>query len=129
MLILPLLTSSHQLDKSNIGNANTAGMSVSLGLTSAQYTALLTLFYCIYLAFQWVRTTEVLTCMLSEAALAHLMQQVILFKVFPVHIWVAFAAVGWGTASIAQVSHWTALNGRRILKPGRTIKGWHPQLR
>ncbi|KAL7006247.1 hypothetical protein EMMF5_004133 [Cystobasidiomycetes sp. EMM_F5] len=100
MALLLGLQISFYLDKSNIGNANTAGMSVALGLTSAQYTALLTIFYCVYLCFQW---------------------QVVLFKVFPVHIWVAFAAVGWGTASVAQVRAIDSLGDPHLSEPFPTF--------
>lgn len=39
-----LLYSAAFLDRSNIGNANTAGMSKDLGFTNGQYTWLLTIF-------------------------------------------------------------------------------------
>lgn len=41
------------LDRSNIGNANTAGMSKDLGLSDGQYKWLLTMFYIAYICFQW----------------------------------------------------------------------------
>ncbi|KAK9245637.1 major facilitator superfamily domain-containing protein [Lipomyces tetrasporus] len=41
------------LDRSNIGNANTAGMSKSLGFSSNQFSWLLTMFYIRYILFEW----------------------------------------------------------------------------
>lgn len=49
------------------------------------------------------------------------MQQVVLFKVFPVHIWVAFAAVGWGTASVAQVRAIDSLGDPHLSEPFPTF--------
>jgi sugar phosphate permease len=50
--ILPLVMAMYLLaflDRGNIGNANTAGMSKSLGLDDAAYTWLLTIFYISYI--------------------------------------------------------------------------------
>lgn len=41
------------LDKANIGNANTAGMSKDLGLSTKEYNFLLTIFYVIYTCCQF----------------------------------------------------------------------------
>jgi len=53
---------------------------------------------------------------LKEAYLIFVCQQLILFKVFPVHLWVAFCALGWGTASIAQVSPMQATESRLAIR-------------
>ena len=41
------------LDKSNIGNANVAGMSKDLKFSTAQFNFLLTIFYVVYTLSQW----------------------------------------------------------------------------
>jgi hypothetical protein len=62
------------LDRSNIGNAQTAGLSTGKGSiheTNAQYQWLLTLFYIPYILFEWMA---------------------LMWKVVPPHLW-AFATV------------------------------------
>lgn len=54
------------LDRSNIGNAETAGMSEDLGMSDAQYQWLLTIFYIPYILFEWLA---------------------LMWKIFPPHIW------------------------------------------
>ncbi|KAK9323827.1 major facilitator superfamily domain-containing protein [Lipomyces orientalis] len=71
------------LDRSNIGNANTAGMSLSLGLTSNQFTWLLTIFYIPYILFEW--------CTL-------------LWKVFPANYYVCVVVFFWGLVSALQAA-------------------------
>lgn len=97
------------LDRSNIGNAETAGMSKDLGFDNSQYQVsrpvmrrlaalhhwprcvadmarsqwLLTIFYIPYILFEWFA---------------------LMWKIFPPHIW-AFATVfTWGIASMLQAS-------------------------
>ncbi|KAG4027381.1 hypothetical protein MFRU_030g00170 [Monilinia fructicola] len=69
------------LDRSNIGNAKTAGMSKELQLSSSQYEWLLTIFYISYIVFEWFA---------------------LMWKVLPPHIWACFCVVGWGTVATLQ---------------------------
>ncbi|TQS31959.1 hypothetical protein Golomagni_07744, partial [Golovinomyces magnicellulatus] len=70
------------LDRSNIGNARIAGMSDDLHLEKGErYDWLLTIFYIAYI--------------ISEPL-------ILVFKVLPPKVWVAFLVLGWGVASTAQ---------------------------
>ncbi|KAH8085831.1 major facilitator superfamily domain-containing protein [Filobasidium floriforme] len=69
------------LDKSNIGNANTAGMSADLGLTNDQYTMLLTAFYIVYACSQW---------------------EILMLRFVQPRIWLFFVCMAWGLASAMQ---------------------------
>jgi hypothetical protein len=42
------------IDRGNIGNAYTAGMGMEWGITSDQYSWLVTAYYISYIAFHWV---------------------------------------------------------------------------
>jgi hypothetical protein len=56
LILLPVLCFLNLcsfLDKSNIGNANVAGMSKDLKFSTSQYNFLLTIFYVIYTLSQW----------------------------------------------------------------------------
>ncbi|KAK4945162.1 hypothetical protein LTR10_015588 [Elasticomyces elasticus] len=63
------------LDRGNIGNAKTAGAQKDLGLSSSQWTWVLNGFYICYVLFEWT---------------------VLLWKIFPAHIYVAVLCLGWG---------------------------------
>ncbi|KAK5131356.1 hypothetical protein LTR04_004920, partial [Oleoguttula sp. CCFEE 6159] len=57
MHLMPLVVALYLcsiLDRGNIGNAQTAGMSKSLRMDSAQYQWLLTVFYIPYILFEWM---------------------------------------------------------------------------
>jgi hypothetical protein len=41
------------IDRGNIGNAYTAGMGSAWGITSNQYSWIITAYYLAYIAFQW----------------------------------------------------------------------------
>ncbi|KAK9327282.1 major facilitator superfamily domain-containing protein, partial [Lipomyces starkeyi] len=69
------------LDRSNIGNAKTAGMSASLGLTDSQFSWLLTIFYIPYILFEW--------CTL-------------LWKLLPANYYVCAVVFLWGMVSALQ---------------------------
>ncbi|KAM0792928.1 hypothetical protein ACM66B_002687 [Microbotryomycetes sp. NB124-2] len=71
------------LDRSNIGNANTAGLSKDLGLTPSQYDNLLTLFYVGY-------------CLGQPTTL--------LWKAIPPHILVAFLTFMWSMLALLQAA-------------------------
>jgi len=71
------------LDRSNIGNAETAGMSKGLNMTDAQYQWLLTLFYIPYILFEWMA---------------------LMWKIMPPHIWAFIAVFVWGVAATCQAA-------------------------
>ncbi|CAN6607643.1 high-affinity nicotinic acid transporter [Trichomonascus vanleenenianus] len=66
------------LDRGNIGNANTAGMSADTGMSDSQYEWLLTVFYITYITFQWLT---------------------LMWKVFPPRWYVPFMVISWGIIS------------------------------
>jgi len=75
--LVPLLMALYLLaflDRSNIGNAKTAGMAKALDLTADRYSWLLTIFYISYILFQF---------------------QVMGWKRFKPHIWASWAIFGW----------------------------------
>ncbi|TPX18857.1 uncharacterized protein E0L32_011472 [Thyridium curvatum] len=78
------------LDRSNIGNAETAGMSKDLNFSDAQYQWLLTIFYIPYILFEWAA---------------------ICWKIVPPHIWAAVNVFTWGLASVLQAAafNWEGL--------------------
>ncbi|KAL1871630.1 hypothetical protein Daus18300_004630 [Diaporthe australafricana] len=83
------------LDRSNIGNAETAGMSEDLGFDNDQYQWLLTIFYIPYIVFEWLA---------------------LMWKIFPPHIWAFACVLVWGTASMLQASafNWQGLMACRF---------------
>jgi len=83
------------LDRSNIGNANTAGMSKSLGLDDGQYQWLLTIFYISYIIFQ---------------------VGVLGYKLFPPSKWMGSAVMFWGVVAILQATafNWSGLMAARF---------------
>ncbi|KAI1374479.1 MFS general substrate transporter [Hypoxylon crocopeplum] len=83
------------LDRSNIGNAETAGMSKDLGFDDAHYQWLLTIFYIPYILFEW-------------AAL--------MWKAVPPHIWACSCVLVWGLASTLQAAafNWSGLMACRF---------------
>ncbi|OTB02187.1 hypothetical protein M426DRAFT_204646 [Hypoxylon sp. CI-4A] len=83
------------LDRSNIGNANTAGMSEDLGFDDAHYQWLLTIFYIPYIVFEW-------------AAL--------MWKAVPPHLWACCCVLVWGLASTLQATafNWAGLMACRF---------------
>ncbi|KAK3937867.1 major facilitator superfamily domain-containing protein [Diplogelasinospora grovesii] len=78
------------LDRSNIGNAETAGMSKDLGFDDAHYQWLLTIFYIPYIVFEWFA---------------------IMWKIIPPHIWAGVTVLTWGLASTLQAAafNWEGL--------------------
>ncbi|GAA5896168.1 hypothetical protein JCM6882_008508 [Rhodosporidiobolus microsporus] len=92
------------LDRSNIGNANTAGMSKDLGMDNDQYQWLLTVFYIGYALGQ---------------------PTMLLWKAVPPHILVAVLTLCWGTfalrctnsehPAVQPTAHWGGLMALRLL--------------
>ncbi|KAF7912950.1 uncharacterized protein EAF01_001971 [Botrytis porri] len=83
------------LDRSNIGNAKTAGMSKDLGISSSDYEWLLTIFYISYIVFEWFA---------------------LMWKVLPPHVWACFCVVGWGTVATLQsaTQSWSGMMAARF---------------
>jgi MFS family permease len=84
------------LDRSNIGNANAAGMSKDLGISDPQYQWLLTIFYIAYIVFEWM---------------------VLLWKVLPPHIYATCCIFSWGLVSMLQgvAQTWHGMMALRFL--------------
>ncbi|KAJ4423186.1 hypothetical protein N0V82_002180 [Gnomoniopsis sp. IMI 355080] len=83
------------LDRSNIGNAETAGMGEYLGYNDDQYSWLLTIFYIPYILFEWLA---------------------LMYKIIPPHIWASATVFTWGLASILQAAafNWSGLMAARF---------------
>ncbi|KAK4200826.1 putative transporter [Triangularia verruculosa] len=79
------------LDRSNIGNAETAGMSEDLGFGDEHYQWLLTIFYIPYILFEGFA---------------------LMWKILPPHIWATITVTTWGLASTLQS---TALNWQSLM--------------
>ncbi|KAJ4393960.1 hypothetical protein N0V93_003177 [Gnomoniopsis smithogilvyi] len=83
------------LDRSNIGNAQTAGMGEYLGYNDEQYNWLLTIFYIPYILFEWLP---------------------MMYKIIPPHIWAFATVLTWGLASMLQAAafNWSGLMAARF---------------
>ncbi|KAF2233501.1 MFS general substrate transporter [Viridothelium virens] len=84
------------LDRSNIGNAEIAGMAKDLHLSGGKYSWLLTIFYITYI--------------IAEATL-------LLWKIFPPHMVGAFVIFAWGLVSTLQAAaqSWGGMMALRFL--------------
>ncbi|KAK4453994.1 major facilitator superfamily domain-containing protein [Podospora aff. communis PSN243] len=71
------------LDRSNVGNAQTAGMGKDLEFGDEKYQWLLTIFYIPYILFEWFA---------------------IMWKLVPPHIWAGVTVFTWGLASTLQAA-------------------------
>ncbi|CAH0023694.1 unnamed protein product [Clonostachys rhizophaga] len=69
------------IDRGNIGNAYTAGMGSEWGITSDQYSWLVTSYYIGYIVFHWL---------------------ILVWKFVPIRLWTACMAFGWGVISMIQ---------------------------
>lgn len=83
------------LDRSNLGNAKTAGMERSLGMSDSQFQWLLTIFYIAYIVFQF---------------------QVFMYKLLPPRIWMTFCILVWGICGICQAAtqNWAGMMTARF---------------
>ena len=84
------------LDRGNIGNANTAGMSKDLGMSDSQYQWLLTIFYISYITFEWMT---------------------LLLKVVNIRYYMPTVVICWGICSslCGVVNNWSSLMALRFL--------------
>uniref|UniRef100_A0A060T5B6 ARAD1C04268p n=1 Tax=Blastobotrys adeninivorans TaxID=409370 RepID=A0A060T5B6_BLAAD len=84
------------LDRGNIGNANTAGMSDDLGITGSQYEWFLTIFYISYIVFEFMT---------------------LLWKILPPRFYVPCVVIGWGVISTCTgaVQNWSGMMALRFL--------------
>ncbi|KAK9234432.1 major facilitator superfamily domain-containing protein [Lipomyces kononenkoae] len=71
------------LDRSNIGNAQTAGMSTGIHESGPQFVWLSTIFYIPYILFEWMA---------------------LMWKVMPPHIWAFSCVLVWGIAATLQAA-------------------------
>ncbi|KAI3321362.1 MFS general substrate transporter [Xylariaceae sp. AK1471] len=83
------------LDRSNIGNAQAAGMGKDLNLSDDQYQWLLTIFYIPYIVFEWTA---------------------LMWKAVPPHWWAFGCVLVWGAASTLQAAayNWSGLLAARF---------------
>ncbi|KAI1263311.1 major facilitator superfamily transporter [Xylariaceae sp. FL1019] len=83
------------LDRSNIGNAQTAGMGKDLDLSDYQYQWLLTIFYIPYIVLEWTA---------------------LFWKIVPPHLWAFGCVLVWGIAATLQAaaSNWSGLLAARF---------------
>lgn len=83
------------LDRSNLGNAKTAGLEKSLGMSDAQFQWLLTIFYIAYILFQF---------------------QVMMYKLVPPRSWITFCVLIWGVAGVCQAAthNWAGMMAARF---------------
>ncbi|KAI1827378.1 major facilitator superfamily domain-containing protein [Xylaria intraflava] len=96
--LIPLVMSLYLvafLDRSNIGNAQLAGMNEDLGLSDSQYQWLLTIFYIPYILFEW---------------------GALMWKVVPPHWWAFSCVFIWGVASTLQAAafNWSGMMAARF---------------
>ncbi|KAG9243381.1 MFS transporter-like protein [Calycina marina] len=71
------------LDRSNIGNAEIAGMNDQLHLSSQDYQWILTIFYISYILFEWLA---------------------LMWKIIPPHVWATICVIGWGITATCQAA-------------------------
>ncbi|OJI95765.1 hypothetical protein ASPVEDRAFT_121971 [Aspergillus versicolor CBS 583.65] len=84
--LIPLLGGLYlcsYMDRGNIGNAKTAGMGKAWGMTSAQYSMVVTVYYIAYICFHWL---------------------ILAWKVVPLPLWAALMALGWGSMDMIQAA-------------------------
>ncbi|SCO39782.1 probable permease of the major facilitator superfamily [Fusarium fujikuroi] len=84
--LIPLVGSLYlvsYIDRGNIGNAYTAGMGKQWGITSNDYSWIVTAYYIAYICFHWL---------------------ILVWKFMPLPLWTFCMAFGWGTASILQAA-------------------------
>ncbi|KAH6967273.1 major facilitator superfamily domain-containing protein [Fusarium venenatum] len=84
--LIPLVGSLYlvsYIDRGNIGNAYTAGMGKDWGITSNDYSWIVTAYYIAYICFHWL---------------------ILVWKFMPLPLWTFCMAFGWGVASILQAA-------------------------
>jgi MFS family permease len=94
VLFVALLYMLSFLDRSNIGNARIAGLTEDLRLSDDQYEWLLTVFYIMYVLFEWMT---------------------LCYKIFPPHIYISSCVLAWGVLASLQ-SLMTSWAGMLVLR-------------
>ncbi|KAI8263320.1 hypothetical protein K4K58_013079 [Colletotrichum sp. SAR11_239] len=82
--LIPLLGSLYlvsYIDRGNVGNAYTAGMGKEWGITSEDYSWIVTVLYIGYILFHWL---------------------ILVWTFVPLPLWTALMAIGWGSMSSAS---------------------------
>ncbi|KAK0763349.1 hypothetical protein N5P37_004336 [Trichoderma harzianum] len=82
--LLGILYLVSYIDRGNIGNAYIAGMGEKWGITSNDYSWVITTLYIGHISFHWL---------------------ILLWTVVPLPLWTASMAIGWGSMSMLQAAH------------------------
>ncbi|KPI37719.1 putative transporter [Cyphellophora attinorum] len=99
IVLIPLLSAIYlfsYIDRGNIGNAKTAGMTKELRISSSEYGWLISIYYIAYICFHWT---------------------ILVWKVVDPPTWVAIMALGFGGLSMIQgaANNWSGLMALRFL--------------
>ncbi|KAK2768948.1 major facilitator superfamily transporter [Colletotrichum kahawae] len=84
--LIPLLGALYlvsYIDRGNVGNAYTAGMGEEWGITSEDYSWIVTILYIGYILFHWL---------------------ILVWTFVPLPLWTALMAIGWGSMSMLQAA-------------------------
>ncbi|KAI8289520.1 hypothetical protein K4K60_008449 [Colletotrichum sp. SAR11_57] len=84
--LIPLLGALYlvsYIDRGNVGNAYTAGMGKKWGITSEDYSWIVTILYIGYILFHWL---------------------ILVWTFVPLPLWTALMAIGWGSMSMLQAA-------------------------
>ncbi|KAI8260913.1 hypothetical protein K4K56_006172 [Colletotrichum sp. SAR 10_98] len=101
--LIPLLGALYlvsYIDRGNIGNAYTAGMGEEWGITSEDYSWIVTILYIGYILFHWVSPHSL--SMVTEAA--DVLKLILVWTFVPLPLWTALMAIGWGSISMLQAA-------------------------
>ncbi|KAJ3956769.1 hypothetical protein N0V92_006674 [Colletotrichum tropicale] len=103
--LIPLLGSLYlvsYIDRGNVGNAYTAGMGKEWGITSEDYSWIVTVLYIGYILFHWVSPK----LLLGIVEAANIPKLILVWTFVPLPLWTALMAIGWGSMSMLQaVTH------------------------
>ncbi|KAG9196876.1 hypothetical protein G6514_003205, partial [Epicoccum nigrum] len=84
--LIPLLGALYlvsYIDRGNVGNAYTAGLGKDWGITSDQYSWIVTILYIGYISFHWL---------------------ILVWTFVPLPLWTTCMAIGWGSMSMLQAA-------------------------
>jgi hypothetical protein len=98
------------LDRSNIGNAQTAGMGKDLGFDDSHYQWLLTMFYIPYIIFEWAAIMWKLVPPRECSSLLNAARHLVLIM-DGIDLWAFVTVLTWGVASTLQAAafNWQGL--------------------
>ncbi|KAJ0357829.1 hypothetical protein COL154_009773 [Colletotrichum chrysophilum] len=101
--LIPLLGALYlvsYIDRGNVGNAYTAGMGEEWGITSEDYSWIVTILYIGYILFHWVSPHTFST--VTESA--DVLKLILAWTFVPLPLWTALMAIGWGSMSMLQAA-------------------------